>query len=39
MKRMSMAEDVKTLGKVIAKEKSLGKGLLAAEFKFRAAQT
>jgi FAD/FMN-containing dehydrogenase len=30
MKRMSMAEDVKTLGKVIAKEKSLGKGLLAA---------
>ncbi len=30
MKRMSMAEDVKTLGKVIAKEKSLGKGLMAA---------
>lgn len=30
MKRMSMASDVKTLGKVIAKEKSLGKGLLAA---------
>lgn len=30
MKRMSMASDVKTLGKVIAKEKSIGKGLLAA---------
>ncbi|AXU21084.1 FAD-binding oxidoreductase (plasmid) [Novosphingobium sp. THN1] len=30
MKRMSMASDVKTLGKVIAKEKSFGKGLLAA---------
>ena len=30
MKRMSMASDVKTLGKVISKEKSLGKGLLAA---------
>ncbi|MBT0671406.1 FAD-binding oxidoreductase [Novosphingobium profundi] len=30
MKRMSMAADVKTLGKVITKEKSLGKGLLAA---------
>jgi D-lactate dehydrogenase (cytochrome) len=30
MKRMSMADDVKTLGKVISKEKSLGKGLLAA---------
>lgn len=30
MKRMSMTSDVKTLGKVIAKEKSFGKGLLAA---------
>jgi D-lactate dehydrogenase (cytochrome) len=30
MKRMSMADDVKTLGKLIAKEKTLGKGLLAA---------
>lgn len=30
MKRMSMASDVKTLGKVISKEKSIGKGLLAA---------
>lgn len=30
MRRMSMASDVKTLGKVIAKEKSFGKGLLAA---------
>lgn len=30
MKRMSMASDVKTLGKVIVKEKSFGKGLLAA---------
>ncbi|WP_157973288.1 FAD-binding oxidoreductase, partial [Blastomonas sp. UPD001] len=30
MKRMSMASDVKTLGKVVAKEKSIGKGLLAA---------
>ncbi|WP_310532224.1 FAD-binding oxidoreductase [Novosphingobium sp.] len=30
MKRMSLAQDVKTLGKVIAKEKNLGKGLLAA---------
>lgn len=30
MKRMSMASDVKTLGKVITKEKSFGKGLLAA---------
>lgn len=30
MRRMSMASDVKTLGKVITKEKSLGKGLLAA---------
>lgn len=30
MKRMSLAADVKTLGAVIGKEKSLGKGLLAA---------
>ena len=30
MKRMSLTQDVKTLGKVIAKEKNLGKGLLAA---------
>ena len=30
MKRMSMTDDVKTLGKVIAKEKNIGKGLLAA---------
>ena len=30
MKRMSLTQDVKTLGKVIANEKSLGKGLLAA---------
>lgn len=30
MKRMSMTDDVKTLGKVIAKEKSIAKGLLAA---------
>jgi len=30
MKRMSLASDVKTLGAVIAKEKSLGKGLMAA---------
>lgn len=30
MKRMSMTQDVKTLGKVIAKEKNIGKGLLAA---------
>ncbi|MBC2669849.1 FAD-binding oxidoreductase [Novosphingobium piscinae] len=30
MKRMSMTADVKALGAVIAKEKSLGKGLLAA---------
>lgn len=30
MKRMSLAEDVKTLGKVIAKEGTIGKGLLAA---------
>lgn len=30
MKRMSLASDVKTLGAVIGKEKSLGKGLLAA---------
>lgn len=30
MKRMSMTADVKTLGAVISKEKSLGKGLLAA---------
>ncbi len=30
MKRMGMASDVKTLGKVITKEKSIGKGLLAA---------
>ncbi len=30
MRRMSLASDVKTLGKVVAKEKSLGKGLLAA---------
>jgi D-lactate dehydrogenase (cytochrome) len=30
LKRASLAADVKTLGKVVAKEKSLGKGLLAA---------
>ena len=30
MKRMSLASDVKTLGAVISKEKSLGKGLMAA---------
>ena len=30
MKRMSLAADVKTLGAVIGKEKSIGKGLLAA---------
>lgn len=30
MKRMSMTADVKALGAVIAKEKSIGKGLLAA---------
>jgi len=30
MKRMSLMSDVKTLGAVIGKEKSLGKGLLAA---------
>lgn len=30
MRRMSLAGDVKTLGKVVAKEKSLGKGLIAA---------
>ncbi|HEX7855467.1 MAG TPA: FAD-binding oxidoreductase [Sphingobium sp.] len=30
MKRMSIASDVKTLGAVVAKEKSLGKGLLSA---------
>jgi FAD/FMN-containing dehydrogenase len=30
MRRMSLASDVKTLSKVVAKEKSLGKGLLAA---------
>lgn len=30
MKRMSLMSDVKTLGAVIAKEKSIGKGLLAA---------
>lgn len=30
MKRMSLAGDIKTLGAVIGKEKSLGKGLLAA---------
>lgn len=30
MRRMSMAADVKALGAVVAKEKSIGKGLLAA---------
>lgn len=30
MKRMSMVDDVKTLGKVIAKEKTIAKGLFAA---------
>lgn len=30
MRRMSLASDVKTLGKVIAKEKSIGRGLLSA---------
>ena len=30
MKRMSLADDVRTLGKVIAKEGDIGKGLLAA---------
>lgn len=30
MKRMSLTQDVKTLGKVISKEKNLGAGLLAA---------
>ncbi|TVV76539.1 FAD-binding oxidoreductase [Sphingomonas solaris] len=30
MKRASLAGDIKTLGKVVAKEKSFGKGLLAA---------